>query len=432
MEKVVNVVGAGLAGCEAAYQLSKRGIKVKLYEMKRIKKSPAHKLDTFAELVCSNSLRSSDIKNAVGLMKEELRMMDSLIIKAADNTKVSAGASLSVDRTLFSEYITNEIKNNPLIEIIDEEVTNIPQGPTILASGPLTSVSLSNSLKEFTGSDYLYFYDAIAPVILKDSIDFNKAYYKSRWDKGDADYINCPFTKEEYINWYNELIKLESVEAHDFEIKVFEGCMPFEEMAKRGIDTLRFGPMKPVGLHYNGMKPYAVVQLREDNIIKTMYNIVGFQTKLKYGSQDKIIRMIPGLENAEIIRHGEMHRNTFINAPSTINEYYQTKKREDLFIAGQLSGVEGYVESTASGLVAGINMARYLNNLPLISFPKTTSIGSQAYYISHVSEKDFEPMNTNFGIFPQLDIVTKKADRKMAYVERALKDLKEFKNESKE
>ena len=432
MEKVVNVVGAGLAGCEAAYQLSKRGIKVKLYEMKKIKKSPAHKLDTFAELVCSNSLRSSDIKNAVGLMKEELRMMDSLIIRAADSTKVSAGASLSVDRTLFSEYITNEIKNNPLIEIIDEEVTNIPQGPTILASGPLTSVSLSNSLKEFTGSDYLYFYDAIAPVILKDSIDFNKAYYKSRWDKGDADYINCPFTKEEYINWYNELIKLESVEAHDFEIKVFEGCMPFEEMAKRGIDTLRFGPMKPVGLHYNGMKPYAVVQLREDNIIKTMYNIVGFQTKLKYGSQDKIIRMIPGLENAEIIRHGEMHRNTFINAPSTINEYYQTKKREDLFIAGQLSGVEGYVESTASGLVAGINMARYLNNLPLISFPKTTSIGSQAYYISHVSEKDFEPMNTNFGIFPQLDIVTKKADRKMAYVERALKDLKEFKNESKE
>ncbi len=432
MEKVVNVVGAGLAGCEAAYQLSKRGIKVKLYEMKKIKKSPAHKLDTFAELVCSNSLRSSDIKNAVGLMKEELRMMDSLIIRAADSTKVSAGASLSVDRTLFSEYITNEIKNNPLIEIIDEEVTNIPQGPTILASGPLTSESLSNSLKEFTGSDYLYFYDAIAPVILKDSIDFNKAYYKSRWDKGDADYINCPFTKEEYINWYNELIKLESVEAHDFEIKVFEGCMPFEEMAKRGIDTLRFGPMKPVGLHYNGMKPYAVVQLREDNIIKTMYNIVGFQTKLKYGSQDKIIRMIPGLENAEIIRHGEMHRNTFINAPSTINEYYQTKKREDLFIAGQLSGVEGYVESTASGLVAGINMARYLNNLPLISFPKTTSIGSQAYYISHVSENDFEPMNTNFGIFPQLDIVTKKADRKMAYVERALKDLKEFKNESKE
>ena len=432
MKRVVNVIGAGLAGCEATYQLTKRGIKVRLYEMKRIKKSPAHKLDSFAELVCSNSLRSSDIKNAVGLLKEELRMMDSLIIRAADSTKVSAGASLSVDRTLFSEYITNEIKNNPLVEVIDEEITEIPSSPTIIATGPLTSDKLSTALKEFIGSDYLYFYDAIAPVITKESIDFNKAYYKSRWDKGEADYINCPFTKEEYINWYNTLIKEESVEAHDFEIKVFEGCMPFEEMAKRGIDTLRFGPMKPVGLYYNGIKPYAVVQLREDNISKSMYNIVGFQTKLKYGSQDKIIRMIPGLENAEIVRHGEMHRNTFINAPKAINEHYQTKNREDLFIAGQLSGVEGYVESTASGLIAGINMARYINNLPLLSFPRTTAMGSQAYYISHVSEKDFQPMNTNFGIFPPLDIETKKADRKMAYVDRAIKDLEEFKNESKE
>ena len=422
MERVVNVIGAGLAGSEATYQLTKRGIKVKLYEMKPLKKSPAHKLDTFAELVCSNSFRSSDIKNAVGLLKEELRMFDSLIMKAAFKTKVSAGASLSVDRTLFSEYITNEIKNNPLVEIIEEEIKSIPDGPTIIASGPLTSSSLSDSLKEFAGSDYLYFYDAIAPVIEKDSIDFTKAYYKSRWDKGDADYINCPFTKEEYINWYNELIKLESV----------EGCMPCEEMAKRGIDTLRFGPMKPVGLHYNDNKPYAVVQLREDNIAKTMYNIVGFQTKLKYASQDKIIRMIPGLENAKIVRHGEMHRNTFINAPKAINEFYQAKKREDLFIAGQLSGVEGYVESTASGLIAGINMARYLENKPLIAFPKTTAMGSQAYYISHTSEKDFQPMNVNYGIFPPLDIDTKKQDRKMAYVERSLKDLEEFKYESKE
>ena len=432
MERVVNVIGAGLAGSEATYQLTKRGIKVKLYEMKPLKKSPAHKLDTFAELVCSNSFRSSDIKNAVGLLKEELRMFDSLIMKAAFKTKVSAGASLSVDRTLFSEYITNEIKNNPLVEIIEEEIKSIPDGPTIIASGPLTSSSLSDSLKEFAGSDYLYFYDAIAPVIEKDSIDFTKAYYKSRWDKGDADYINCPFTKEEYINWYNELIKLESVETHDFELKVFEGCMPFEEMAKRGIDTLRFGPMKPVGLHYNDNKPYAVVQLREDNIAKTMYNIVGFQTKLKYASQDKIIRMIPGLENAKIVRHGEMHRNTFINAPKAINEFYQAKKREDLFIAGQLSGVEGYVESTASGLIAGINMARYLENKPLIAFPKTTAMGSQAYYISHTSEKDFQPMNVNYGIFPPLDIDTTKQDRKMAYVERSLKDLEEFKYESKE
>ncbi len=432
MERIVNVVGAGLAGCEASYQLTKRGIKVRLYEMKKIKKSPAHKLDSFAELVCSNSLRSSDIKNAVGLMKEELRQMDSLIIRAAEATKVSAGASLSVDRTKFSEYITNEIKSNPLIEVIDEEITSIPDGPTILASGPLTSEELSKSIKEFTGTDYLYFFDAIAPVIMKDSINFDKAYYKSRWDKGDADYINCPFTKEEYLEWYKAVIEAEAVESHDFEIKVFEGCMPFEEMAKRGVDTLRFGPMKPVGLHYNGMKPYAVVQLREDNLQKTMYNIVGFQTKLKYGSQDRIIRMIPGLENAEIVRHGEMHRNTFINAPKVINEFYQTKSREDLFFAGQLSGVEGYVESTASGLVAGINMARFILGKELIAFPKTTSIGSQAYYISHVNEKDFQPMNTNYGIFPELPEGIRKDDRKMAYVNRSLEDLKAFKDEKGE
>ena len=432
MDKIVNIIGAGLAGCEAAYQLAKRGIKVRLFEMKKIKKSPAHKMGSFAELVCSNSFRSSDIKNAVGLLKEELRMMDSLIIRAADNTHVSAGASLSVDRELFSKYVTDEIKNNPLIEVIDKEVDTILDGPTIISTGPLTSEPLSNALKEFIGDDYLYFFDAIAPVILKDSINFDKAYYKSRWDKGEADYINCPFTKEEYLNWYNELIKLESVESHDFEIKVFEGCMPFEEMAKRGEDTLRFGPMKPVGLHYNGLKPYAVVQLREDNLQKTMYNIVGFQTKLKYASQDKIIRMIPGLENAEIIRHGEMHRNTFINAPKVINNYYQTKKREDLFIAGQLAGVEGYVESTASGLIAGINMARYLMNKELIAFPRTTSMGSQAYYISHVNASDFQPMNVNYGIFLELPMETKKNERKMAYVDRALKDLKKFKDEFKE
>ncbi len=432
MDRIVNVIGAGLAGCEASYQLAKRGIKVRLFEMKKYKKSPAHKMDSFAELVCSNSFRSSDIKNAVGLLKEELKMMDSLIIRAALNTQVSAGASLSVDRVLFSEYVTNEIKNNSLIEVIDKEVDSILDGPTIICSGPLTSEPLSNALKEFIGDDYLYFFDAIAPVVLKDSINFDKAYYKSRWDKGEADYINCPFTKEEYINWYNELIKLESVESHDFEIKVFEGCMPFEEMAKRGLDTLRYGPMKPVGLHYNGLKPYAVVQLREDNLQKTMYNIVGFQTKLKYASQDKIIRMIPGLENAEIVRHGEMHRNTFINAPKVINNYYQTKKREDLFIAGQLAGVEGYVESTASGLIAGINMARYLNDKELLAFPRTTSMGSQAYYISHVNASDFQPMNVNYGIFLDLPVDVKKNERKMAYVDRALKDLKLFKDEFKE
>lgn len=432
MKLIVNVIGAGLSGCEAAYQLTKRGVYVRLFEMKKNKKSPAHKLDSFAELVCSNSFRSNDINNAVGLLKEELRMMDSLIIKTADEVKVNAGSSLAVDRELFSLAVTKKIKDNPLIEIVDEEVTKIPNGPTIIATGPLTSDSLSKDLSDFFGLPYLYFYDAIAPVILKDSIDFNKAYYKSRWDKGDNSYINCPFTKEEYINWYNELIKLESIEEHPFEIKVFEGCMPFEEMAKRGIDTLRFGPMKPVGLHYNGLKPYAVVQLREDNLSKTMYNIVGFQTKLKYSSQDRIIRMIPGLENAEIIRHGSMHRNTFINAPEIINEYYQTKKRSDLFICGQLSGVEGYVESTGSAVIASINMARYLKGEELIAFPKETALGIHAFYISHAQKDNFQPMNINYGIFLPLKDDIKKSNRKEAYSIRAREKLKEFKLEREE
>lgn len=432
MNEVVNVIGAGLAGCEASYQLAKRGIKVNLYEMKKLRKSDAHKLDTFAELVCSNSLRSSDIKNAPGLLKEELRLMDSLIIKIADETKVSAGASLSVDRELFSKRITEEIHNNPLITVIDEEVVNIKDGYTIIATGPLTSDSLSKEIASFLGEEYLYFYDAIAPVILKDSIDFNKAYYKSRWDKGDADYINCPFTKEEYLTWYNEVINASKVAPRPFEYKVFEGCMPFEEMAIRGVDTLRFGPMKPVGLYYNDIKPYAVVQLREDNLSKSMYNIVGFQTKLTYKSQEKVIRMIPGLENAEIVRYGEMHRNTFINAPKCINEFYQSKKRNDLFFAGQLSGVEGYIESVASALIASINMARLTKNKELISFPRTTAMGSQAYYISHVNPKDFQPMNTNYGIFPPLEIESNKTNRKELYASRAINDLKEFKNEFKE
>ena len=431
MEKYVNVIGAGLAGCEAAYQIAKRGIKVKLYEMKKHKKTPAQKLDTFAELVCSNSFRSSDIKNAVGLMKEELRQMDSLIMKVADKTQVKAGASLSVDRELFSSEITKEIESNPLIEVINEEVTKIPDGCTILATGPLTSDALSDEIGKFIDEEYLHFYDAIAPVIEKDSIDFTKAYYKSRWDKGTADYINCPFTKEEYLEWYKEVINAETHESHDFEINVFEGCMPFEEMAKRGEDTLRYGPMKPVGLYYNGMKPYAVVQLRQDNLIASLYNIVGFQTKLSYGAQDKIIRMIPGLENAKIVRHGQMHRNTFISAPGLINASYESLKRPDLFFAGQLSGVEGYVESTASGLVAGINAARYMQGKELIKLPRTTAIGSQAYYLENASKNDFQPMNTNYGIFPPLHEVNKH-DRKEAYSLRSLEDLKEFKDEFKE
>lgn len=431
MEKYVNIIGAGLAGCEAAYQISKRGIKVKLYEMKKFKKTPAQKLDTFAELVCSNSFRSSDIKNAVGLMKEELRQMDSLIMRVADRTQVKAGASLAVDRELFSSEVTKEIYNNPLIEVINEEVTKIPDGFTILASGPLTSDELSDEIGKFIDEEYLHFYDAIAPVIEKDSIDFTKAYYKSRWDKGSADYINCPFTKEEYLAWYKEVINAETHEAHDFEINVFEGCMPFEEMAKRGEDTLRFGPMKPVGLYFNGMKPYAVVQLRQDNLIASLYNIVGFQTKLSFGAQDKIIRMIPGLENAKIVRHGIMHRNTFISAPGLINASYQSLKRNDLFFAGQLAGVEGYVESTASGLVAGINMARLIKGKELIKFPLTTAIGSQAHYLENASKDDFQPMNTNYGIFPPL-LDIHKNNRKEAYSKRSLNDLKEFKDEYQE
>lgn len=432
MEKIVNVIGAGLAGCEASYQLAKRGIKVRLYEMKRIKRNEAQKSDYFSELVCSNSLRSSNIVNAVGLLKEELRIMDSLIIKIADETRVPAGDSLSVDRELFSKRITEEITNNPLIEVIDACVTDIPDGPTILATGPLTSDALSKSIQEFIGEEYLYFYDAIAPVIEKDSIDFSKAYYKSRWDKGTPDYINCPFTKEEYLNWYNEVIKAEEVELHSFEVKVFEGCMPFEEMAKRGVDTLRFGPMKPVGLYLENLKPYAVVQLRKDDLKDKLYNIVGFQTKLKYSSQDKIIHMIPGLENAKIVRYGQMHRNTFINAPGIIHSTYQTIKRPDLFFAGQLSGVEGYVESTASGLVAGINMARYLNDEELLSFPNDTAIGSSAYYLENASKNDFQPMNVNYGIFKELDPSFKgKHSRKEEYSSRALNSLKEFLNEHK-
>ena len=427
MLEVVNVIGAGLAGAEAAYQIAKRNIKVNLYEVKTLKKNEAQNLDLFAELVCSNSLRSNDIKNAAGLMKEELRRLDSLLIKVADKYKVPAGSALAVDREGFSKEITEILKANPNINIIEEEVTEIPEGYTIIASGPLTTSKLTDKIKEFTGEDMLYFYDAIAPIIEFDSINMNIAYFKSRYDKGEADYINCPMSKEEYDLWYNELIIAETAKIKDFELKVFEGCMPFEEMAKRGYQTLLYGPMKPVGLGKEGEKrPYAVVQLRQDNLIKTMYNIVGFQTHLTYSEQKRIIRMIPGLENANIIRYGIMHRNTFINAPSTINSFYQTKKRNDLFFAGQISGVEGYVESIASGLVAGVNISRLIRGKELVSFPVETAIGSQAYYISNTATEDFQPMNTNFGIFPELSFKHKKHERKELYVQRSLERLEEF------
>jgi len=423
----VNIIGAGLAGSEAAYQLAKRNIKVKLYESKKIKKTPAQNLEGFAELVCSNSLRSDSLMNAAGVMKAELRQLDSLVLKAADKYCVPAGNALAVDRDLFSQYITDELINHPNIEIIHEEVTSIPDGPTIIASGPLTHEPLTQAIKDFLGEDMLYFYDAIAPVIEADSIDMKKAYFKSRYDKGEADYINCPMTEEEYTKWYEALVHARTTEVKDFEMKVFEGCMPFEEMAKRGYKTLLFGPLKPVGLAREGEeRPFAVVQLRQDNLKKTMYNLVGFQTHLTFSEQKRIIRMIPGLEKANIIRYGIMHRNTFINAPNSINACYQAKARDDLFFAGQLSGVEGYVESIASGFVAGYNMARFIKGLSLRKLPEVTAIGSQADYIANANIDSFQPMNTNFGLFPDLTFKHKKKERKMLYANRAIEAINQW------
>lgn len=429
---IVNVIGAGLAGCEASYYLAQNGINVRLYEMKTKKKSPAHKSDLFAELVCSNSLRAAAVENAVGLLKEEMRMLGSIVMEAAEKTRVEAGGALAVDRVLFSEYITKKIKEHPLIEIIEEEVLEIPDGPTIIASGPLTSDALSESIKSFVGKDYLYFFDAVAPIISGESIDKSIAYLKSRYDKGEPSYYNCPMTEEEFDKFYDALITAERVKSKEFEMKVFEGCMAVEDMADRGKRTLLFGPMKPIGLRYpNSLKtPYAVVQLRQDNTSKTMYNIVGFQTHLKWGEQDRVFRMIPGLENAEFVRYGVMHRNTYINSPGVINKYYQTVKREDLFFAGQITGVEGYVESASSGLVCGINMKRFLESKPMIDFTMQTASGSLPNYISSYHD-DFVPMNVNYSIFAPLTLERKlkKIDRKKMYSDRALAKLKEIMGE---
>ncbi|PAT01546.1 methylenetetrahydrofolate--tRNA-(uracil(54)-C(5))-methyltransferase (FADH(2)-oxidizing) TrmFO [Candidatus Izimaplasma bacterium ZiA1] len=427
MKKVI-VIGAGLAGSEAAYQLAKRGINVDLYEMRPVKSTEAHKSALFAELVCSNSLRSDSLENAVGLLKEEMRMLDSLIIRAADNTKVPAGSALAVDRDLFSQYITDEINNNPLINVITKEVTEIPKNEhVIIASGPLTSDSLSESIMKLIDEDYLYFYDAAAPIVTKQSINFEKAYFKSRYDKGEADYINCPMNKEEFMNWYHELIKADTVKVKDFELKVFEGCMPFEEIARRGIQTLLFGPMKPVGLEKEGeLRPHAVVQLRQDNKEGTLYNIVGFQTHLTFGEQKRIIRMIPGLENAEIVRYGVMHKNTFINSPKLLTRNYQMRSNELIHFAGQITGVEGYVESAGSGLLASISVARKLLNKPEIIFPETTIIGSESNYISFSAISHFQPMNANYGILQKLDFKHYKKDRKRLYKERSIEVMKEI------
>ena len=368
--KNVIVIGAGLAGSEAVYQLAKRGYNVKLYEMRPRKMTSAHKTEGFAELICSNSLRAAGIENAVGLLKEEMRKLDSLIIKAADATRVEAGGALAVDRDAFSKYITDTIKNMKNVEIIYEEVTKIPDGPVIIASGPLTSDSLHIEIQNLLGENYMYFYDAIAPIVTYDSIDMNKVFLASRYNKGEAAYLNCPMNEEEFNKFYDFLIHADKVIPHDFEMKVFEGCMPIEEMALRGRQTLLFGPMKPVGLDdpKTGRWPYAVVQLRQDNLAKSLYNLVGFQTHLKFGEQKKLLELIPGLEKANIVRYGVMHRNTYINSKKLLNKGYQLIKNPNIFFAGQMTGVEGYVESASSGLIAGINMARFLEGKDILDF----------------------------------------------------------------
>ncbi|PFH89416.1 FADH(2)-oxidizing methylenetetrahydrofolate--tRNA-(uracil(54)-C(5))-methyltransferase TrmFO [Bacillus sp. AFS088145] len=429
-EQFINVIGAGLAGSEAAYQIAKRGIKVHLYEMRPVRQTPAHHTDKFAELVCSNSLRANTLTNAVGVLKEEMRRLDSVIIRSADECAVPAGGALAVDRHEFASRVTEYVKNHPNVTVHNEEMTKIPEGPTVIATGPLTSPELSQQLKELTGEDYFYFYDAAAPIVEKESIDLNKVYLKSRYDKGEAAYLNCPMTEEEFDRFYEALTTAETVPLKEFEKEIFfEGCMPVEVMAKRGKQTLLFGPMKPVGLEdpKTGKTPYAVVQLRQDDSAGTLYNIVGFQTHLKWGPQKEVLQLIPGLENAEIVRYGVMHRNTFINSPNLLEATYRFKGREDLFFAGQMTGVEGYVESAASGLVAGINAARYVMERELVVFPAETAIGSMANYITTTSAKHFQPMNANFGLFPKLDVkIKRKQERYEAYANRALESIMNF------
>lgn len=428
----ITVVGAGLAGSEAAWQAANRGVKVHLYEMRPVKQTPAHHTDKFAELVCSNSLRANTLTNAVGVLKEEMRQLNSIIISSADECAVPAGGALAVDRHEFSAKVTEKIKNHPNITVINEEVQRIPEGIVIIASGPLTSAAMSNEIKQLTGEEYFYFYDAAAPIIEKESINMDKAYLKSRYDKGEAAYINCPMTEEEFTTFYNALIEAETVPLKEFEKEIFfEGCMPIEVMANRGIKTMLFGPLKPVGLEdpRTGKRPFAVVQLRQDDAAGTLYNIVGFQTHLKWGAQKEVIGLIPGLENAEIVRYGVMHRNTFINSPNLLKPTYQFKSNEQIFFAGQMTGVEGYVESAASGLVAGVNAAKLFNGQTPVSFPEETAIGSMAHYITATNAKSFQPMNANFGIFPPLSQKIKnKQERYEKHAERALGSIQNFVN----
>lgn len=439
----VKVIGAGLAGCEAAWQLANAGISVKLYEMKPKKFTPAHKYNGFAELVCSNSLKADRVDSAAGMLKEEMRRLGSITMECAALSKVSAGGALAVDREKFSDLVTEKIKGHELIEVIEEEVTEIPEGNVIIATGPLTSDGLAESIKKLCG-DYLYFHDAAAPIVTFESLDKDKVFFASRYGKGEADYINCPMDKEEYLRFYNELVNAESAPLHEFDkehfgkdnFKVYEGCMPVEVLAKRGEDTMRFGPLKPVGLTdpRTGKRPYAVVQLRAENSQGTLYNIVGFQTNLKFGEQKRVFSLITGLENAEFVRYGVMHRNTFINSPKLLNEQFNMRNRENLFFAGQMTGVEGYIESAASGISAGINMSRLLQGKPYITFPETTMLGALSKYISDPSVEKFQPMGCNMGILPELPerIRDKRlkyqmiADRGLAQLDSTIEQMKLF------
>ena len=433
MKKVI-IVGAGMAGSEAAWQVAQRGIKVDLYEMRPEKSTPAHKTEKFAELVCSNSLRGAGLENAVGLLKEEMRQLNSIIMESADINRVPAGGALAVDREGFSQYITDKVKNHPNVTVINKEIETIPQEDdaiTIIASGPLTSEVLAKSIGELTGQDYFYFYDAAAPLISKESIDMSKAYRASRYGKGTADYINCPMDKEEYEKFWQELTTAELAPIKEFEkAKFFEGCMPVEEMARRGIDTLLYGPLKPVGLEdpKTGKRPYAVVQLRQDNAADSLYNIVGFQTHLKWPEQKRVFGLIPGLENAEFVRYGVMQRNTFINSPELLRPTLQYKDRDDLLFAGQMTGVEGYIESAASGLVAGVNAAYLAKGENPVIFPEQTAHGSMCKYITSAVAKHFQPMNANFGLMPPLEErIRDKKLKKQKIAERALEFLAKFK-----
>ena len=420
----VKVIGAGLAGSEAAWQLAQRGIQVELIEMKPHKMTPAHHSENFGELVCSNSLRGDRLENAVGLLKEELRRMDSLIIACADATRVEAGGCLAVDREGFSALITEKLKNHPNITVVAQEITEVPEGPVIIATGPLTSDALSEAIGRYFGQDYLHFFDAAAPLVTAESIDMNEAWWQSRYDRGTPDYINCAMNKEQYEAFITELVAAEEAPVHGFEDKnVFEGCMPVEVMARRGFETLRYGPLKPVGLTdpKTGREPYAVVQLRQDNAAKSVFNLVGFQTHLKFGEQKRVFSMIPALKDAEFVRYGVMHQNTFLQSPKLLDRYYADRRNPMVAFAGQMTGVEGYVESAASGFLAAVAMAAKIQGRELPDFPRTTAIGALGLYISDESIENFQPMNVNFSIIQPLEQrIRKKAEKNLAISNRSL------------